>query len=159
MTHTIEEIERALDIEREIMGGKGGMVPVDEIVKRAGFYPSNDERSALEVHRFVTDPPTRYFAYHEPALRERKTLGRQDRITTWTGELIGLIIEIGYSYQSNMGDWRQNFRAACRNGLIYSGTAYLSAGDYVRMRQARPHSKREADYAIVLHNATTGVAA
>jgi hypothetical protein len=91
---------------------------------------TNDERSAAEVAAFIAEVPERYFAYAPKV--ERGTT-----ITTWTGAELGLILSVRPVYVSNMEDKRQNFRARAINGAEYSGTAYLSAGDYVRMRKVQ----------------------
>jgi hypothetical protein len=109
---------------------------------------TNEQRSALEVARFksgehLTDGLGGYFAYwnnrgrwHNPGVAA--TLIRGDLITTWTGELLGTITWTGHVWGTNFGDRRQNFRAKCVDGRTYSGTAYLTAGDYVRMRAVKP---------------------
>ena len=51
--------------------------------------------------------------------------------------------EHGEPFTGAFGDRRQNFRAIAINGQIYTATAYLSSGDYVRMRRAKPRSARE----------------
>src|ERR1700756_4878935 len=43
---------------------------------------SNDERSALEVFEFCTNPPDRYFLY----INEKNSTA-----TTWTGETLGQV--------------------------------------------------------------------
>jgi hypothetical protein len=136
-THTLDEIRAALAIEREIMGPRGGIVPVDEIRARAGFYPNNDERSRVEVADFIADPPDRYFAYHARKNRAAGAIVGAE-ITTWTGSVLARVISRGFVYRSNLGDRRQSFRAVAINGAVYSGIAYLDSGDYVRMRKVRP---------------------
>lgn len=101
---------------------------------------TNEQRSAAEVAAFIAEKPDRYFAYHnakqsgfDPVLR----LHRGDRITTWTGEGLGTVKWSGDPFRDNFDGIRQNFRALGINGITYSGTAYLSAGDYVRMREVK----------------------
>ena len=97
------------------------------------------ETSAAEVAAFLTDEPGPYFAYHAPAtlsgLHRTEVMG--DRITTWTGDDLARVIHKGEPYRSGFRDRRQNFRALGINGVTYAGTAYLSAGDYVRMRPVK----------------------
>lgn len=100
---------------------------------------TNEQRSAAEVAAFKADTPGPYFAYHAgPAFRprgERMAVGR--RITTWMNDDLAAVIEAGDTFRSAFGDTRQNFRALGINGVTYAGTAYLSAGDYVRMRAVK----------------------
>jgi hypothetical protein len=100
--------------------------------------PTNDERSAAEVAAFMAEKPAKYFAYWNVRGRWSQSgvepeLIRGDNITTWTGDILATIIEVRPPFYSNLTDRRQNFRAQAINGLTYSGTAYLTAGDYVRM--------------------------
>lgn len=100
-----------------------------EQVKRFGFEFGNAERSRLERHRFYTDPPARYFAYVDSDL---------SRVTTWTGEELARKIidrEGSREWTSNMGDRRRSFRCRTPDGVVYAGVAYLSAGDYCRLRR------------------------
>lgn len=101
---------------------------------------SNALVSALEVLDFIAEQPTRYFAYgfrepsgFDPICR----LHYGDKIGTWTGDKLARVIESYEPFHDNLGGIRQNFRASGINGLTYSGTAYLSAGDYVRMRAVK----------------------
>lgn len=98
----------------------------------------NAEISRGEVESFKIDKPARYFAYHaakrsglDPILR----LHHGDKITTWTGDDLATVTDARQPFHSGLGDLRQNFRCKAINGETYSGTAYLSAGDYVRMRK------------------------
>lgn len=102
-----------------------------------------DERNAAtsraEVEAFKVDEPGPYFAYWKAAsgFPNPRELVRGDKITTWTGETLATLLWAGDRFRSSFGDERQNFRALGINGATYSGTAYLSAGDYVRMRATR----------------------
>lgn len=102
---------------------------------RSGYHPeqvpeniriSNEERSAIEVYEFHTDPPIRYFAYVNV---ERKI------ITTWTGDQLGQIAYFGprFSLFGNKWNYARRIRVVGDNGLIYHGTYYESAGDYCRL--------------------------
>lgn len=95
----------------------------------------NAEISRQEAAAFMAEVPERYFAYH--AGPQLSPVSRQigQRITTWTGDLLANVVWTGNVYVSGFGDQRQNFRARAINGATYSGTAYLDAGDYVRMRR------------------------
>lgn len=99
---------------------------------------TNEERSAQEVADFMADVPADYFAY-APCTELRgvriSQLWPDVKITTWTGDELATVIHAGNPYRDNFGGRRQHFRAKAINGATYSGTAYLSAGDYVRMRK------------------------
>lgn len=103
----------------------------------------NRETSAREVAAFLAEKPDRYFAYwnargrwSQPGVRPE--LIADDLITTWMGDELAKIVWTGNVFGSGFGDRRQNFRALGVNGVTYSGTAYLTAGDYVRMRKVKP---------------------
>lgn len=103
----------------------------------------NAKTSRQEVATFAASAPSPYFAYYttrrsgEVGARHTMRAG-VDSITTWTGDELAAVIHAGEEYVSGFGDRRQNFRARSIDGrTIYSGTAFLSAGDYVRMRKVR----------------------
>ena len=103
----------------------------------------NRATSAAEVAAFIADKPTPYFAYWSARGRWSKPgvspeLIRGDEIQTWTGDKLARISWVGQPFSSAFMDRRQNFRAEGINGVVYSGTAYLTAGDYVRMRAVKP---------------------
>lgn len=96
----------------------------------------NAETSHREVEIFRSTAPDQYFAYHAPAVRSEAISPEVGgRIVTWIGDDLARVVWRGEVFQSNFGDRRQNFRARATNGATYSGTAYLDAGDYVRMRK------------------------
>jgi hypothetical protein len=98
---------------------------------------TNEEISAAEVAAFKTDKPESYFAYRSKSLFQYRGGTKWAEITTWTGEKLADVVHVGEAWTSNMGDKRQAFRARGVNGVTYSGTAYLSTGDYVRMRAVK----------------------
>jgi hypothetical protein len=108
---------------------------------------TNEQRSAEEIARFkagehLTDGKGAYFAYWNARGRWSQvgvsaSLIPGDLVTTWTGERLGTIKWTGGPFYSSFSDRRQNFRAECIDGRTYSGTAYLTAGDYVRMRAVK----------------------
>jgi hypothetical protein len=103
---------------------------------------TNDERSKVEVAAFMQEKPDRYFAYWNARGRwsrpgEPAALIPGDTITTWPGDVLATITWTGEVFASSFSDRRQSFRARGINGVTYSGTAYLTAGDYVRMRAVR----------------------
>jgi hypothetical protein len=93
----------------------------------------NAATSAAEVAAFNAKHPSPYFAYHNAGAAP---LGFGRHITTWTGEVLAHVVGVGQPWASNMGDRRQAFTARTPDGVTYHGVAYLSAGDYVRMRKA-----------------------
>jgi hypothetical protein len=93
----------------------------------------NRRLSREEVARFRSDPPGPVLGY----LRPRHGLARAssgDELTTWMGDRLLTVTTAGDVWTSNMGDRRQSLRALGIDGRVYAGTAYLSAGDYVRLR-------------------------
>ncbi len=98
----------------------------------------NRALSRAEVENFKSDAPGPYFAYvkHHGAPRTDVSdrVWRGDWLTTWMGDKLATVYWTGDPFRSSFGDRRQNFRALGINGATYYGTAYLSAGDYVRMR-------------------------
>jgi hypothetical protein len=85
---------------------------------------TNDERSALEVFEFVTNPPGNYFLYINEANRTA---------TTWTGDVLGQV-SFGREYRDNFGGKRVPVAIRGINGLTYRGTYFKSSGDYARIR-------------------------
>jgi hypothetical protein len=113
--------------QREVVcQGRNYVTPED--AKQLPESLTHDEISAIEVYEFRHNPPARYFAYVTRDLQY---------ITTWTGEILGKIIEAGGKYRSNMGDNRINIRVRAINGKNYSGTFYMDAGDYCRIKTTK----------------------
>lgn len=96
----------------------------------------NAETSRQEVADFMAEVPERYFAYHRNPRNLTHPMGSE--IVTWMGDRLANVVSTGAPYRSNFGDRRQSFRARGINGAMYSGVAYLDAGDYVRMRKVKP---------------------
>ena len=88
---------------------------------------TNEERSALEVFEFCTNPPEKYFLYIN---REKQSA------TTWTGDLLGQV-SFGREYRDNFGGRRVPVTVRAINGLTYHGTYYKSSGDFARIRQSK----------------------
>jgi hypothetical protein len=92
---------------------------------------SNDERSALEVYDFVTNPPDKYFLYVN---QEKRTA------TTWTGDLLGQIT-FGREYRcpafGGFSSRRIPVTVRAINGRVYVGTYYKSSGDFARVRLSK----------------------
>jgi len=85
---------------------------------------SNDERSALEVYRFYTTRPTKYFLYIDE---------RRRRATTFTGEKLGSV-SFGREWRDNFGGTRVSINVYAINGFTYHGTYYKSSGSYARVK-------------------------
>lgn len=96
-------------------------------------WPTNEERSQVEVYEFFHDPPDRYFVYVDPQFK---------KVRTWMGDVLGDILWTGSEYRSPMGDRRRNIRVLGINGVMYSGTCYVSAGDYCRIRKMSAKAQR-----------------
>jgi hypothetical protein len=105
---------------------------------------TTDERNAAtsraEVAAFMADVPERHFAYAATQRSGFDTTVRLhvgDEITTWTGDKLAQVCDARQPFRDSFGGIRQNFRARAINGATYSGTFYLSSGDYVRMRKVK----------------------
>lgn len=101
---------------------------------------TNEQRSAEEVAEFKAHQWQTYFAYHKATecyVQRIARLYHGDTITTWMGDELAKVTEAFPPFHDNFGGLRQNFRAKGINGLTYSGTAYLTSGDYVRMRAVK----------------------
>jgi hypothetical protein len=85
---------------------------------------TNDERSALEVFEFVTNPPDKYFLY----INEKAQTA-----TTWTGYALGRVF-LGREYRDNFGGKRVPITVRAINDRTYHGTYFKSSGDYARIR-------------------------
>ena len=113
-----QEYERA---RAALVGTRNYLTPAD----MAQLPPalSHEELSALEAYEFVRDRPAHYFAYLDV---ERGV------ITTWAGQILGMIVSRGAAYRSNFGDKRRYYRVRGINGLLYGGW-HFDAGDYIRL--------------------------
>jgi hypothetical protein len=88
---------------------------------------TNEERSALEVFEFCTNPSDKYFLYI--------SLEKQ-AATTWTGVLLGHVT-FGREYRDNFGGIRVPVTVRAINGLTYHGTYFKSSGDFARIRRSK----------------------
>lgn len=98
---------------------------IARVVSVAGVdrAPTNEERSAVEVFEFHSDPPQRYFLY----------INQEKRIaTTWTGDKLG-DVSFGRAWRDNFGGERVPISVRAINGRSYHGTYYRSSGDYARI--------------------------
>jgi hypothetical protein len=94
---------------------------------------ANAETSRREVAAFVADKPDRYFAYVALPSPGRPKVTRAV-LTTWTGDVLGNIVELRAPIRDNFGGTRQYIRVTAVNGRMYSGWYYTSSGDYARIR-------------------------
>lgn len=109
---------------------------------------TNEQRGKLEQFEVWNDKPQHLFAYvsfHErevfsrankPA-RETRDIRATDeaRVKVWTGDMLGFGT-CGKVYRSNFGDRRASINVMIA-GEHYSGTAYIDAGDYCRLRRCK----------------------
>ena len=89
---------------------------------------TNADRSAIEVYEFKKDKPEKYTAYVNPEKR---------KVTTWTGQELGSIYEMGVPYRDNFGGERQNIKFKTDSGDRYSGTYFKSSGNYARFKKLK----------------------
>lgn len=99
----------------------------------------NRRLSREEVASFKRDDPGPVFAYasHRHVIGDMRgvdELRAGDKITTWMGDKLATVTRVGDPWRDNFGGRRQHVRCLGINGAVYSGTAYLSSGDYVRLR-------------------------
>ena len=92
--------------------------------------PTNEQRSALEVYDFVTDPPEKYFLY----IDEQKKIA-----TTWTGECLGNVL-FGREFESpafgGFPSKRVPITLYAINHATYYGTYFKSSGSYARVKMS-----------------------
>lgn len=110
----VNEFDRA---RRRRYPGQNGLTK-DEIAAIGVPSPTNDERSAIETWEFKHSQPEKYVAY---ANFEKRI------VTTWTGQVLGQITEIGRKYTNNFGDQKTPIKITGINGVLYharsSGTS------------------------------------
>lgn len=129
---TLKNLYNEYHKQREILCQGRNYVTAEE-QKLLPECPTSEQISSLEVYEFVNDPPKKYFAYvHRYQVRENLRT-YPDNVTTWTGEVLGRVIDFGRPYKTNMGDERINIRVKAINGKEYFGTYYKSSGDYCRL--------------------------
>jgi hypothetical protein len=128
---TRDRIERYQATMKRLYPNTNGFTPdmIRRILETAGLAesPTNEERSAVEVHEFQAEPPDRYFLY----INEAKKLA-----TTWTGDKLGLV-EFGKPFRDNFGGKRIPITVQAINGRKYHGTYFASSGEYARIKLAK----------------------
>lgn len=104
------------------------------MAKRLSTDERNRRTSAREVKMFLRKRPDRWFVYYSD---DKK------RVTTWTGETIGLINSVGKPYQPGCTRGRCersrifHVRVKAITGDIYNGTCVEDTGTYCRLRKAK----------------------
>lgn len=94
---------------------------------------TNEERGRLEQFEVWRDKPSDLFAYIKAHPHAADTGACV--VTVWTGAPLGYG-RWGSVWRSNMGDKRRSVSVTIA-GETYSGTAFVSAGDYCRLRKVR----------------------
>lgn len=106
----------------------------------------NDMRGRVEHFEVFNEKPEKLFAYYSlvdlagnPSGYSAKDgdalRGCYIAVSVWTGRKLGTGRVTSF-WRSNMGDRRAAFRVVI-DGAEYSGTAYLDAGDYARLRKLK----------------------
>lgn len=115
-------------VMKELYPNQNGFTPeqIANIVQHGhiGRAPTNEERSAVEVYEFCTNPPQTYFLYINCTKKEA---------TTWTGDKLGSV-SFGSEWRDNFGGKRVPITVYAINGKRYHGTYYKSSGDYARIK-------------------------
>lgn len=114
----------------------GWTVITAEEMKGAPVKVSNEERGLLEQFNVWRDPPERLFCY--VGADELKRAGSSGiKATVWTGH------PLGFGHWS--APYRGGFNSERRSvsviiaGYHYSGTAFVSSGDYARLKRGKRH--------------------
>lgn len=96
-------------------------------------YPTNEERSAVEVYELANSDPVKYHCY----------LGRTgDSVTTWTGEKIGTIVHEGKTWRDSFGGLRMSVRVRLCNGRMYSG--FVNGYDGVNLKIMKDDKEKKS---------------
>lgn len=107
--------------------------------EQGGDLRKNWETSTKEVENFKAGKHgnNSYFAYFQ----ETKENCEDELIVTWMGDLIAWVVQRFPAYKvpvfGGFPSLRQNFRAEGIDGHMYSGTYYVSSGNYVRMKRVK----------------------
>lgn len=139
---TLITADQAADIRKRVNAMEGASHgPIVEEIRLLRQGVTNEERGKLEQYEVWRDKPERLFAYIQffdvmgnlrvgkPSPYDKGT------VTVWTGQPLG--------HGTCFKVWRDNFggqRASIRvtiAGETYSGTAFVSSGDYCRLRKVK----------------------
>lgn len=125
---------------------KSGAMSLDTVKHPDPSGVTNELRSAVELYEFVNLDKGKdgYFAYWKRADIREPSPGGVPRVTTWTGDTLGFVLEAGPQFTSpgfGFGSTRRTFSALCLDGHYYTGTYYVSSGDYVRMKRVKEGSR------------------
>jgi len=128
------------DPKRYKRGGSYTATEQREIERMAGGRDAtNEEKSALEVHDFISGKPERYFLY----INVGKNVA-----TTFMGDVLGTAA-IRRSWGTEplsyapKGSARIPVEIHGINGVTYRGTYYASAGDYARVKAVKARTRRK----------------
>lgn len=102
----------------------------------------NEDRAKIEEYEFMTEKPLRLFAYYKAGSRD--TFPIYGTITGFMGNVLARVQFASVPRVSNMGDKRIYFSALGINGVLYHGIAYVTNGDYCRMRAYKKQPKPKA---------------
>lgn len=100
----------------------------------------NEDRAEIETYEFMTEKPARYFAYvNFPFITgdRNRVIAKGSgpvHITGFMGQTLAKVEYYSLPKVSNMGDKRVFFSAMGINGVRYHGIAYITNGNYCRMR-------------------------
>lgn len=118
---------KARDIERRYKAAERFRQRYPNVPFEETGFPSNDEISALEVYRFMTEVPDHVFVYYDEDFRN---------VHTWTGEHLGTIVSKGVERRP-FGGRVVSVRVRAINGAMYGGICNLSSGTYCRLRKLK----------------------
>lgn len=139
MSIDIISAEQAADIEARLANlekwivasghwGKNGWTSYPSGSEPEDCKVTNEERSQLEVRRFMLEKPERYFMYIT-----RNSAG------TWTAQNLGSVT-FGREYKCpafGRASVRVPVTIKAINGETYVGTYYKSSGDYARVKRVK----------------------
>lgn len=146
------EIQQRCDRKEQWLDGRTSYQP-DELPENCRV--TNEELSKLEIWKFCTDIPEKYFLYIKLDERPAEILAaiqkgakytnsfRKGIATTWTGDKLGDVF-CGQEYKSPaFGNFSTRIPITVKaiNGREYFGTYYISSGDYARVKLVKEKAK------------------
>lgn len=143
---TIEEYEELKQIQsqynewaKQYVQKNGWTVIPADAIPPVKF--DNDDRSAMELWEWKTNPPEKYFIYIRETKEPPKGFPYEKPLweaITFTGQKLGNV-RYGKEYKSPcFGSWpsiRQSITVYGSNGVKYYGTYHKSSGDYARIKR------------------------
>lgn len=128
------EIQARNDLYEAWVNGRTCLTQED--LKSAPCEITNEERGQLEKFLIYRDKPLRLFAYCKIDDTDKiASYPGRTVVTVWTGLVLGHG-RAGPVWRSNFGDHRRSLCVVIA-GETYSGTAYIDAGDYCRLRRCK----------------------